>query len=586
MSPKSSEKFSISALLKASEHTTMTILAVVVGLAGGFGAIGFRYLIEFFQSISYRSVGDLIEAAQSLPWVFRIGIPAAGGLLVGPLVYFFAREAKGHGVPEVMEAVALKSGIIRKRVVFVKSLASAICIGTGGSVGREGPIVQIGSAIGSTIGQGLKVSADRIRTLVGCGAAAGIAATFNAPIAGSMFALEIVLGDFGLATFSPIVISSVAATAVSRYFLGDAPAFIVPGYDLISAWELPLYVVLGLFCALVGATFTKVLYRLEDLFDGLKFPEYLKAVLGGLILGAMALVFPHLLGVGYEAIDLALIQELSWWLMFLLVLCKILATSVTIGSGGSGGIFAPSLFMGAMAGGFFGTGVHSIFPGITASPGAYSIVGMGAVVSATTHGPLSAILILFELTGDYKIILPLMIACIIGSLASRQLLKESIYTLKLARRGVNIRSGKEVNVLKSIAVKDVMNPVVETIPENLSLGKFAEKISNSKYNSFPVVDEESNLAGILSFLDYHSAVFDENLKDLVVIKDLATKAVVTITPDSDLYSALEMITSKDFSILPVVSPDNPLKLLGVLSRRDIIGAYDKAVIKKSLLEEP
>ena len=446
MNHKSSKKFSIPALLKASEHTTMTILAVIVGLAGGFGAIGFRYLIEFFQSISYGSVGNLIDAVQSIPWYFRIGIPAAGGLLVGPLVYFFAREAKGHGVPEVMEAVALRSGVIRKRVVFIKSLASAICIGTGGSVGREGPIVQIGSAIGSTIGQELKVSADRIRTLVGCGAAAGIAATFNAPIAGSMFALEIVLGDFGLATFSPIVISSVAATAVSRYFLGDAPAFIVPAYELISAWELPLYVILGLFCALVGVTFTKVLYRLEDMFDGLKFPEYLKAVLGGLTLGAMALVFPHLLGVGYEAIDLALIHKLSWWLMFLLVLCKILATSITIGSGGSGGIFAPSLFMGAMAGGFFGTGVHAIFPGMTASPGAYSIVGMGAVVSATTHGPLSAILILFELTGDYKIILPLMIACIIGSLASGQLFKESIYTLKLARRGVNIRAGKEVNL--------------------------------------------------------------------------------------------------------------------------------------------
>ena len=505
--------------------------------------------------------------------------------MVGPLIYFFAREAKGHGVPEVMEAVALRSGIIRKRVVFIKSLASAICIGTGGSVGREGPIVQIGSAIGSTIGQELKVSADRIRTLVGCGAAAGIAATFNAPIAGSMFALEIILGDFGLATFSPIVISSVAATAVSRYFLGDAPAFIVPAYELISAWELPLYVILGLFCALVGVTFTKVLYRLEDLFDGLKLPEYLKAVLGGLILGAMALVFPHLLGVGYEAIDLALMQKLSWWLMFLLVLCKILATSITIGSGGSGGIFAPSLFMGAMAGGFFGAGVHAVFPGMTASPGAYSIVGMGAVVSATTHGPLSAILILFELTGGYKIILPLMIACIIGSMASGQFLKESIYTLKLARRGVNIRAGKEVNVLKSINVKDVMNPAVETIRENLSLGKFAEKISKSKHNSFPVVDDEGNLTGMLSFLDYHGAVFDENLKDLVVVKDLATKEVVTVALDSNLYSALETITLKDFSILPVVSPDNPLKLLGVLSRRDIIGAYDKAVIKKSLLEE-
>ncbi len=585
MNHKSSQKFSILALLKTSEHTTMTILAVIVGLAGGFGAIGFRYLIEFFQSISYGSVGNLIDAVQSIPWHFRIGIPAAGGLLVGPLVYFFAREAKGHGVPEVMEAVALKSGIIRKRVVFIKSLASAICIGTGGSVGREGPIVQIGSGIGSTIGQELKVSADRIRTLVGCGAAAGIAATFNAPIAGSMFALEIVLGDFGLATFSPIVISSVAATAVSRYFLGDAPAFIVPAYEMISAWELPLYVILGLFCALVGVAFTKVLYRLEDMFDDLKFPEYLKALLGGLILGAMALVFPQILGVGYEAIDLALIQQLSWWLMFLLVLCKILATSITIGSGGSGGIFAPSLFMGAMAGGFFGTAVHAIFPGMTASPGAYSIVGMGAVVSATTHGPLSAILILFELTGDYKIILPLMIACIIGSLSSGRLFKESIYTLKLARRGINIRAGKEVNVLKSINVKDVMNPAVETIPENLSIGRFAEKISKSKYNSFPVVNDEHNLTGMLSFLDYHGAVFDENLKDLVVVKDLATKEVVTVALDSNLYSALETITSKDFSILPVVSPDNPLKILGVLSRRDIIGAYDRAVIKKSLFEE-
>jgi CIC family chloride channel protein len=563
----------------------MAVLAVIVGLAGGFGAIGFRHLIDFFQSISYGSIGNLLDAVQSVPWYFMIWVPAIGGLVVGPLVYFLAREAKGHGVPEVMEAVALRSGIIRKRVVFIKSLASAICIGTGGSVGREGPIVQIGSAIGSTIGQGFKVSADRIRTLVGCGAAAGIAATFNAPIAGSMFALEIVLGDFGLATFSPIVISSVAATAVSRYFLGDTPAFIVPAYELISAWELPLYVVLGLFCALVGVTFTTVLYRVEDIFDGLKFPEYLKAALGGIILGVMAIVFPHILGVGYGAIDLALAQALSWWLMFVLLLCKVLATSITIGSGGSGGIFAPSLFLGAMAGGFFGTGAHAIFPGLTASPGAYSIVGMGAVVSATTHGPLSAILILFEMTGDYKIILPLMIACIIGSLASGQLLKESIYTLKLARRGVNIRAGKEVNVLRSISVKEVMNTAVDTIPENLSLGKLAEKISMSKYNSFPVVDEEKNLTGILSFIDYHSSVFDENLKDLVVAKDLATQDVVTVTLDDNLYGALEKITLKDFSILPVVSPDNPLKLMGVLSRRDIIGAYDKAVIKKSLFNE-
>ena len=563
----------------------MAVLAAIVGLAGGFGAIGFRYLIRVFQAVSYGSDGNLLELASSTPWYFRIWIPALGGLVVGPVVYFLAREAKGHGVPEVMEAVTLRSGMIRKRVVLVKSLVSAVCIGTGGSVGREGPIVQIGSAIGSGIGQVLRLSAERIRTLVGCGAAAGIAATFNAPIAGCMFALEIILGDFGLATFSPIVISSVAATAVSRHFLGDSPAFIVHAYRLISAWELPLYVILGFFCALVAVTFTTLLYRAEDMFDNLKIPEYLKPVLGGLMLGSMGLLFPHILGVGYPAIDLSLMQKLSWWVMFLLVVFKILSTSITIGSGGSGGIFAPSLFVGAMAGGFFGTVVHHIFPEVTATPGAYSIVGMGAVVSGTTHGPISAILILFEMTGDYKIILPLMIACIIGCLASGQLLEDSIYTLKLARRGVNIRAGKEVNVLKSISVKDVMNPEVETIPENITLGRLAEKMSKSKNNSFPVVDEEGNLTGILSFFDYRDVVFDENLKDLVVAKDIATRNVVTVSLDDNLYNAMEKITSKDFSILPVVSPSTQSQLLGVLTRRDIIGAYNKAVIKKSIVHD-
>ncbi len=561
----------------------MAILATLVGLAGGFGAIGFRYLIGFIQAIAYGSGENLLALAPLTPWYLRIWIPAFGGLVVGPLVYFLAREAKGHGVPEVMEAVALRSGIIRKRIVMVKSLASAISIGTGGSVGREGPIVQIGSAIGSSMGQVLRISEDRIRTLVGCGAAAGIAATFNAPVAGSMFALEIILGDFGLATFSPIVISSVVATAVSRHFLGDSPAFLVPAYQLVSAWELPLYVILGFFCALVAVTFTAVLYRAEDFFDHLKFPGYLKPFLGGLILGFMGLRFPHILGVGYAAIDMALMQTLAWWVLLLLVGFKILATSITIGSGGSGGIFAPSLFMGAMAGGFFGSVVHHLFPEATALPGAYSVVGMGAVVSGTTHGPLSAILILFEMTGDYKIILPLMVACIISSLASGQLLKDSIYTLKLARRGVNIRAGKEVNVLKSIPVSDVMNPEVETIPEDISLGGLAEKISKSKYKSFPVVDKEGRLMGIVTHYDYRDVVFDENLKDLVVVKEVATPKVVSVSIDDNLYDAMEKITSRDFSILPVISSRDPRKLLGVLTRRDMISAYNRAITKKPVV---
>lgn len=560
----------------------MAILATLVGLLGGFGAIGFRYLIGLVQRIAYGGGGNLLELVRALPWSMKIWVPAAGGLVVGPLVYFMAREAKGHGVPEVMEAVALRSGIIRKRIVVIKSLASAISIGTGGSVGREGPIVQIGSAVGSSLGQILGVSGDRIRTLVGCGAAAGIAATFNAPIAGSMFALEIILGDFGLATFSPIVISSVVATAVSRHFLGNAPAFIVPPYQLVSAWELPLYVVLGAFCAFVAVAFTTILYKTEDLFDDLRFPEYLKAVLGGFMLGGLALVFPEILGVGYPAMDLALAEELTWWILLLLVGVKILATSITIGSGGSGGIFAPSLFLGAMAGGFFGWVVHVLFPTVTAPPAAYSIVGMAAVVSGTTHGPLSAMLILFEMTGVYLIILPLMIACIISNLVARNIKTDSIYTLKLARRGVNIRSGKEINVLKSISVRDVMTPHAETIPEGLPLGAMAKKISKSKYNSFPMVDESGHLTGILSYIDYEEVIFDEDLKDLVVAKDIATRDVVTVSPEDNLFDALERISMKDFSLLPVVSARDRAELLGVVSRGDIISAYNKAVIKRSV----
>ena len=570
--------------LKTNEHTVMAILAVIVGLAAGLGAVGFRYLINFIQTLAYGSPSELLEVVKTIPWSYKVGIPAAGGLVVGPLVYFFAREAKGHGVPEVMEAVALRGGVIRKRVVLVKTVASAISIGTGGSVGREGPIVQIGSAIGSTLGQALHVSADRMRALVGCGAAAGIAATFNAPIAGSMFALEVILGDFGLATFSPIVISSVVATAVSRAFLGDTPAFIVPVYQLVSAWEFPIYLILGLFCAAVGVTFTKTLYRFEDLFDSFKFPEYLNPIIGGIILGVSGLFIPQILGVGYGAMDLALGQQLAWWLMLLLVAAKLLATSITIGSGGSGGVFAPSLYLGVMAGGFFGMVVHHLFPNVTASPGAYSIVGMGAVVSATTHGPLAAILILFEMTGSYEIILPLMFSCIIATIASGQLMKESIYTLKLVRRGIDIREGKEVNVLKSMHVKDVMSPRVETVSEDWSLDRMSNKISKSKYNSFPVLNSDNKLAGIISFNDYSDAIFDEDLKFIVVAKDLASSDVVTVSSSDNLYTALEKISRYDFSTLPVVSPNDSAQLVGIVSRRDVIGAYEKAVLKKSLFK--
>ena len=580
---KSQARQSALRTLLSDEHTMMVLLGIIVGVVGGYGAVGFRYLINFIQSIAYGSSAELLDIIHSVPWYMRIAIPAIGGLIVGPIVYFFAREAKGHGVPEVMYAVALKQGIIRKRIVFIKALVSAVCIGTGGSVGREGPIVQIGSAVGSALGQLFNVSANRIRTMVGCGAAAGIAATFNAPIAGSLFALEIILGEFEITSFSPIIISAVSATAISRHYLGDVPAFILPEYVLHSPLEFPLYAILGILCALVAVGFTLFLYRTEDAWDAIKFPEYLKAVLGGLIMGTMGLVFPQVLGVGYGAIDLALMIKLSWWFMGLLVLFKILATSITIGSGGSGGIFAPSLFLGAMTGGAFGSIVHYFFPSVAASAGAYGVVGMGAVVAATTHGPLQAILIIFEMTGDYKIILPLMITCIISCIVARKLCGESIYTFKLIRRGINIRGGKEVNILNSIPVKNVMYHTVEMIPETFLLKDLAEKLPQSRSNNFVVVDENEDITGVLTFLDYYDNLFNGKLDNQMMVKDIMTKDVVTVSIEDNLSMAMEKITAGDYSILPVVSADDPLKLAGILTRRDILEAYDQAVIKKAIV---
>ena len=571
---------------KANEHAVMILMAMAVGLLGGYGAVGFRWLILFVQDTLFGNGGEgFLEYLLTLPWYAKLYPPIIGGLLVGPIVYFFAREAKGHGVPEVMESVALKGGVIRKRIVVIKSLASAICIGSGGSVGREGPIVQIGSAIGSTFGQIMGVSVDRMRTLVGCGAAAGIAATFNAPIAGVMFAMEIILGEFGIATFSPIVVSSVMATVISRAYLGNYPAFVVPHYTLVSISEIPLYMILGIIAGLIGVFFTTLLYKSEDLFDAWKIPEYTKAAIGGLMIGTIGIFFPHIFGVGYDAIGLALLEKLPWIIILALVFIKILATSLTIGSGGSGGIFAPSLFVGSMTGGAFGYLVHTLLPATTATAGAYSLVGMGAVVAATTHGPITAILILFEMTGDYKIILPLMLSCIIASILASQIKRESIYTTKLIRRGTDIRAGKEVNVMKSLLVEDAMTHEVETISENMPLRDLLKFTLSSKHSSFPVVNNEGLLTGILTFQDFKGVIYEEGLEDLVVAKEFSTAKVITINKNENLDTALKKIGFRNIEQLPVVDENNPRKIIGILSRRDVFSAYNKALIDRSLAKD-
>jgi len=572
--------------LNINEHAIMIFMAIIVGILGGYGAVLFRWLIRFFQKASFGSGGgELLPTLMALPWYARLFPPIIGGLLVGLIVYFLAREAKGHGVPEVMEAVALKGGIIRKRVVLIKSLASAICIGTGGSAGREGPIVQIGSAIGSSFGQIMKVSADRMRTLVGCGAAAGIAATFNAPLAGVMFSMEIILGEFGIATFSPIVVSSVMATVISRAYLGDFPAFVVPHYTLVSTMEMPFYVILGILAGVVGVIFTSTLYKIEDVFALIKIPDYTKPAVGGLLIGIIGIYFPHVYGVGYDAIGFALLENLSWYMLLALIFAKILATSFTIGSGGSGGIFAPSLFIGAMLGGAFGSLVHHLFPTLTATYGAYSLVGMGALVAGATHGPITAILILFEMTGDYKIILPLMLSCILSSVIASQIRQESIYTMKLIRRGTNIRAGKEVNIMKSLLVKDAMTKDVATVSENMHLNKLLKYTFSSKYSSFPVVDDSGLLSGIVTFQDFKEVVFEEGLGNLVVVKDISIPNVITITENENLDEALKKIGLRNIEQLPVVDKNNSRKIVGILSRRDVFSAYNKALINRSLIKD-
>jgi CIC family chloride channel protein len=563
----------------------MPSLGMLVGFIGGLGAVAFRYLIGLFQTLIYGDGADLATIVQGLPWWKVVLGPALGGALVGPLVYFLAREAKGHGVPEVMDAVARQGGLIRKRVVVVKTLASALCIGSGGSVGREGPIVQIGSAAGSSLGQILRLSKGEMRVLVACGAAAGIAATFNAPIAGAIFALEIILADFALPTFTPIILSSVIATVVSRAFLGDYPAFRVPPYQLESPWEISFYCILGLLAGLVAVLFIVTLYKSEDLWDNWKIPDYVKASLGGIVIGIIALKFPQIMAVGYDSIGKALVNQEVWTVLVLLIPLKILATSITIGSGGSGGIFAPSLFIGAMLGGAFGSAVHALFPGITANPGAYAIVGMGAVVAGTTHAPIQAFLIIFELTQDYWIIPPLMICCVLATFVSRGIKRESIYTLKLLRRGIDIEAGRDVNVLKSMLVQDFMTWRPETVQESMPLRELIQILPFSQHTSFPVVDVNGHLVGMLSLRDFREAVFEESLRDVVIARDIATIPAISVTTEDNLATALTLINEHAIERLPVTQDgDSPKKVVGILSQRDIMSAYNRALEARGLTE--
>ena len=574
---------SIFTRFKNAEQIFTVIAAILIGTLGAFGAIGFRYMIKLSHRLFFGTFEYSLAMVENFSWYHKLMLPVIGGLIVGPIVHFLAKEVKGSGVPEVMEAVARHGGIIRLRVLFTKAVAAAVTIGSGGSAGREGPIVHIGSAIGSAFGQLAGIPPKKIRTFVACGAAAGIAATFNAPIAGALFAVEIILGNFAVAQFSPIVISSVTATVLSRHFIGDFPAFQVPQYELVSTVEFMPYTVLGIAAGLISVLFIISLYSAQDAFDKIDIPPYFKAGLGGAVVGLIAIWFPQIYGVGYESINQALWGQDVRWLLLVLVFFKIIATSSTLGSGGSGGIFAPSLFIGAMLGALIGEQAQFIFPGQTAGAGAYALVGMGAVVAGTTHAPITAILTIFELTNDYRIIPPLMLSCIISISLAAYLKKESMYTMKLSLKGINIFEGKDINILKSHTVEKVLHKNMEIVAASVRFSDILNKMIKSRHDVLFVVNNADELMGTITIHRLKEFIMDQQyLSDLVIAADLAEPPQAVLYKNDNLDLVMHQFGKYDLDEFPVVQSKNSKKLIGCLHRKDLIDAYNREIFKLDL----
>lgn len=553
----------------------LNLLALLIGGLGGCGAILFRWLIYaindlfFFQRPAIHFLSPLEHRLG--PWV--VLLPAAGGLLVGLITRYLAPETKGHGVPEVMAAMAERGARIRPRVVLAKALASGVCIGSGGSSGREGPIVQIGSAAGSALGQLLRLSSQDLKILVGCGAAAAVAATFNTPIAGVLFAIELILLEFKTRSFVPLVIASVFATVVSRAVLGSQPAFPIPAYAFQHPGELVFYLILGLLAALIGVLFIEALYRIEDLFERLKVHPVLKPALGGLLLGGLGVFFPWIFGVGYETVSGILDQgigEAGFSLMALLLMLaflKIVALSLTLGSGGSGGVFAPSLFIGAAFGGAFGIVVNLAFPLVAAPYPAYALVGMAALFAAVSRATLTSIIMLFEMTRDYNIILPLMFACVVADIIAWLLHPETIYTKKLARRGIRIEQDLEINLLRTRYVGEAMTRELERISEETPLRDVRDRILETGHQGFPVVDRQGRLVGIITGRDVMDQIKrDRNLPAGAV----AQRRLIVAYPDETLDLAWERMGRHGIGRLPVVAREEPQRLVGFLTKGDLI----------------
>ena len=565
--------------IRLHEQLFTLLVAIFIGTVCGFAAIALRGMIAGLSKLFWGDWSPAVGAVAVHSPGWRVLVPTLGGLLMAPIVYKWVRAALGNGAPEVMAAVALNKARIQARVAAAKAMASSLTLASGGSAGREGPIILIGSALGSTIGQWLGVSARKMRTFVACGASAGIAATFNAPIAGALFSVESILGEVGVAHFSPIVVSSVVATVLARYHLGNTPVFDVPDYELISLLEVFPYLLLGLLCALVALAFMKLLFAVEDLFvDRWNIPWMLRPALGGLLLGIVGLWVPHVFGDGYATINMALHGQAIWYLLLGLLVAKMAATSLTIGSGGSGGVFAPCLFLGAMTGGVVGefAAWSMELPGL--QPGAYALVGMGGVVAAATRAPITAIVVIFEITSDYNIILPLMTVCIVSTVVHLTLSKESIYTLKLARRGINLFRGRTLDLLRGFQVHELLRTEVTTVDADEPMSTLLNSMLKSDEVQYYVTTNDNVLSGVINLGDVRRVLIHrEGLESVLLAVDVANEGTPECFPDENLSKAMVKFERSGLTSLPVVERDSG-RLLGELRYLDVVQHYNNQVI--------
>jgi chloride channel protein, CIC family len=556
----------ISDIVHPTELQVTLFWAGIIGFAGAISSVAFRRLTDGVHWLLTHHHGSYVETFSRLePWQ-RLAVPVIGGTLAGLAIFFGIRLKPGKTSTDYMEAIVVGDGVISMRLSLVKCVSAMFSIASGASIGREGPLVQLSAMIASVIGRLRKMPTLQLRLLVACGAAAGIASAYNAPIGGALFVAEIVLQSLAMETFGPLVFASVIATLTARQLLGGKPLYEIPPVQLNSSWEILPHLALGLLAGLSAPWFLRLLRASEKLFAKLPAPVYVRLALGGLIVGAIAVISPEVCGNGYSIVNGVLHGEWVWQGLLLILLYKLLATAATFGSGAVGGVFTPTLFVGACAGFVFCRVIAPVWPGPALVPGAFTLVGMGAFLAATTHAPLMAIIVLFELTLDYQIILPLMLACVIAHYTCLTIETKSVYSDSLKRKG----AGTFREQLASLAIADLMKRDPVAVTENARFAQIAESFITHRFNYLYVVDDAKHFRGVVSLHDVKSYLSQPDLAEIILARDIMHEQFPTIAPEKSLAEALERFSRHDGERLPVVAGGEHGQLVGSISKTDLL----------------